>query len=239
MRLVLSILFILSINSCGKNAFRNKPIDEPIVRTPGSSPGDENCESPKLVSLDPSAIIHTMHNDFPFLFTALKQRDYTNEFEIDPITGLGGYKIVEQGQIVLPFDFKPLENINAVIKKIYLTFDTQQTFKYDWKHHRSQLCHSYNKSCSGDLSSVVDVHINPHQMYTWVNDHFSHYVESFAVNPIGTFGYKQRKFSGLFNMLPYFPKELNLIDLPSNYFIVISDDHLLDNSKLHIEYCAQ
>jgi hypothetical protein len=229
---------ILSINSCGKNAFKEKALDENITRTPGATVGDGECK-PTLVSLSPVAAKFTVYNDLPLLFDPLEQGDYTSELEADPTTGLGGYKLVEKGQVELPFDFKTLDNVDSVIKKIYLTFDTTQIYKNDWDHHRSQLCHSFNKKCSGDIKSVIGYHINTDENYTWVDDNFSKYVETFPGQSIGTLGFLQRKFSANVDMKPYFSKDMNLKDLPANYFIVVSDDHLIKNSKLNIEYCAQ
>jgi len=239
MRFLFSIVLILIVGSCGKNAFREKQVDPNITNRAGAGAGDDDCSSPKLISLNPIKAKYFMYGALPFLFDRYEQGDFTSELEADPMTGLGGYKIMEKGQVELPFDFKALRGTDSIIKKIYLTFDTDQIYKNDWDHHRSQLCHSYNKKCSGDIKSVIGYHINTDENYTWPEDNFSKYVETFPGNSIGTLGFLHRKFSGSFDMQPYFPINMNLRDLPANYFIVISDDHLVRNSKLNIEYCSK
>ena len=239
MRFILSIMLITSVSSCGKNAFTEKPIDPNITNRTGAGAGDDDCSKPTIVSLNPIAAKNFFSGDLPFLFDPYEQNDYASVLEADPTTGFGGYKIMEKGQVELPFDFKALRSINSIIKKIYLTFDTDQVYKNDWDHHRSQLCHSYNKQCSGDIKSVIGYHINTNENYTWVDDDFSKYVETFPGNSIGSLGFLQRKFSGRVDLQPYFPQEMNLMALPANYFIVITDDHLIKNSKLNIEYCLK
>lgn len=230
MKLGLLILLALFTISCGKNAFTKKVGDNNITQRPGLNPNDDECPKPLHVEIETTSAKHIMHNDLPFDFKEFEQGDYSSI-----LAQFGNLKIVELAQTELPFDFSELKNKTGAIEKIYLTFDTNQVFRPDW-HHKSQLCHSFNKTCSGDYNEVAD-HLNPHQNFTWVDENFSNYVLGFQANVLGD-GYSQRIFSGNVDMSPYFTKTMKLEDLPSDYFIVISDDHFLSNAKLHIEYCS-
>lgn len=229
MKLGLLILVMFSFISCGKNAFREKESDNRVTDRRDSTPDENDCVKPAYVVLNALSHKKLMHADLPFVFKEYGLGDYTSV-----LSQFGNIKVVEEAQIELPFDFDELREINATIKNVYFTFDTNQVFRRDW-HHESQICHSFNKTCSGNLSDVDD-HLNPRQHFTWLDDSFSKYVDSFTAYNLGD-GYSQRIFSGMKDMLPYFTKDLNLMDLPADYFIVVSDDHYLTNAKLHIEFC--
>jgi hypothetical protein len=191
MKLTGSLLLLILLTSCGKNAFLKIKDNKVTTQTgvgagggngsgdgnddgngDGNGNGDgsgDNCES-KLFTSNPVARPF-VNGEQPFYFRRIRLNEHTYRIR--------GIKGVDYGQVVLDYDLSELNNIDKKVKSIKLRLMTKQIIKKTviGNTHQEQICHNQNEMCSG-IKESVDVHIR-NGNYQWINEDFSHMVNSF------------------------------------------------------------
>ncbi len=243
MKLTLGLLLLSLLTSCGKNAFlESKDTAGRIISGVGPGEGDgENdggVRDPQGCSLK-EVVIEAKNRDLnkadhPFNFWPMRQAEY-NRYVKD---GKNKLYMVDFGMIILDFNLSSLNIEDKKVKKVYVSFNSDQYFQIDGSYeHASQICHNQNYVCSG-VEKSMDGHVINTQ-YTWIDEDFSHYVDAIET----TQRYRKwalREIRGGYDvtkMLLNGQTEISTNELKSDYSIFITDNHKVTSAKLAVSYC--
>lgn len=222
-------IVIAFIISCGKNAFLDKEDkkNKRVVMTPPAQ--GEYCDQLGKVELLPDYSLTDQHTDIPFYFHEKRINEHSYTVVLNGVER----KILFNTQVLLPFSFDSLNNIDGEIVKMDLVYQGERLYDTMW-HHEPQFCQSNGKTCSGNLSSVDD-HLNPHSEYTWENYDYGTFIEGIESTDVSE-GYREQDLNVTWDLLQYF-YEPEFGSFPSNYLITIADHQLIKEAKIIVKYC--
>ncbi len=232
MKLLLSLLLLTTIISCGKNAFVNKE-DGRTSRNDGLQGEEGTC---KLVSKSISPIIRDyVDGDKPFTFTKIRIGDHTGDLR----NGRIKVPTVRYAQVVIDFDLNAIRNLETAskIEDISLDLAGSQFTKSSFLH-KPQLCHNQNYTCSGDYDSMRG-HIDAPNGYIWLNENFTNVIGNIDFSGVQC-DHDRRDIDINYNMMELFKYSkrhtLKTSDLKGNYSVYVADDILVSDAKLNVSY---
>lgn len=228
MKFFVSMIFVFSLMSCGRNAFIESESGGGVIITqPVTTEPEKECVN-RTISLTPG---NANQNSYSLPF------DFPTTSVGVPTHREGTVDFVMNTQIVLPFDFREYNSLTDKIVGIKLKYKAYQFFNPDW-YHRSQICHSINNYCSGDKVSIQD-HLNHSANYDWQDENFSQLIDQVPMryhSPHCAERNLDLEWDALNAIENH--ENLRLSDLPDDYSIIIADDHFVKSASLEITYCG-
>jgi hypothetical protein len=223
------ILIVIAVISCGKNAYleEEKSQNRVVLAPPVTG---ELCNKIETINLYPEFSRRANHTDIPFHFDEKKLNEYSYKVVLQGIHR----KILFNAQLVLPFNFEPIQEINGEILRMDLVYAGERVYDTTW-HHKPQFCQSNLKTCSGNFQSVHD-HVRASTGYTWNDEEYGELIEDLDSVDLGE-DYREQNLDIKLDLLKYFD-EPEFSTFPSDYLITIADHQLITDAKIVIKYCS-